>query len=55
MGLIVGLTFKENAVLACPHCGKEYKNAAALDKHIKETHPEASSDAPPSGGDQKQD
>lgn len=55
MGIIVGLTFKETTALACPYCDKGYKNATALDKHIKETHPEAPSDAPPSGGDQKQD
>jgi len=41
MGKIVGLTFAETPVHTCPHCGKEYKSAAALEKHIKEMHPEA--------------
>lgn len=26
--------------LACPHCGREYKSAAALRAHVKEKHPD---------------
>jgi|GEM_PF-2640183 len=24
----------------CPHCEKQYKSQASLDKHVKEKHPE---------------
>lgn len=46
MGKIVGLVFEETIEgsvgdeLACAHCGKEYKSEAALDKHIREKHPD---------------
>lgn len=26
--------------LVCPHCGKEYKSAAALRDHVKKKHPD---------------
>ncbi len=42
MGRVVGLTFDAPAAFSCPHCGKEYKSAAALEKHIAEKHPEQS-------------
>lgn len=51
MGRIVGLTFPANEAgedtardaeeYVCPHCGKEYKSKASLDKHIASKHPEA--------------
>lgn len=41
MGKIVGLTFDVAPALVCPHCGKAYKTPDALDKHIKDKHPEA--------------
>ena len=30
----------EEPVFICPHCGKEYKSEAALEKHIRDKHPE---------------
>lgn len=42
MGRVVGLTFDAPSRFFCPHCGKEYKSAAALEKHIDEKHPEQS-------------
>ena len=41
----IGLTFPvEEAsaveIFTCPHCGKEYKTAEGLEKHIKDKHPE---------------
>ena len=42
MGNIVGLIPQdEKTVNVCPHCGKEYKTAEALAKHIKDKHPKA--------------
>ena len=39
---VVGLILpSEEQVFACPHCGKNYKSDAALEKHIKDKHPEA--------------
>jgi hypothetical protein len=40
MGKTIGLIFQENPVERhpCPRCGKEYKTAEALAKHIKEKH-----------------
>lgn len=48
MGKIIGLTFGnaagnsaakgEQEKLVCPHCGKEYKSAEYLAKHIAEKH-----------------
>lgn len=29
------------AAFVCPHCGKEYKSAAALRAHAKKEHPDA--------------
>lgn len=52
MGKVVGLTFDAPARFLCPHCGKEYKSAAALEKHIAEKHPEQSGDT---GQDQGQE
>lgn len=40
MGKIVGLVFDEAEKLVCPYCGKEYKTAEALAKHIKDKHPD---------------
>ncbi len=39
MGKIIGLTFKETEH-TCPHCGRAYKSADALGKHIREKHPD---------------
>lgn len=51
MGKIVGLTFDEVPAHARPHCGKAYKTAEALAKHIKDKHPEAvSGSEEPAGG-----
>ena len=30
----------EEPGFTCPHCGKEYKSEAALEKHIRDKHPE---------------
>lgn len=38
--------------LACPHCGKEYKSAAALRAHVEAKHPEMLDEAGP-GGEQE--
>lgn len=38
-GLLVEKVVEEE-VLNCPHCEKEYKSQATLDKHIKDKHPE---------------
>ena len=46
----VGLTFTGSAPseepaaekFTCPHCGKEYKTAEGLEKHIKDKHSEES-------------
>lgn len=49
----VGLIFppeESSEIFRCPHCGKEYKSEAALDKHIRDKHPDASDDAN-AGGD----
>ena len=48
MPTIIGLTFPGEAPNAepaaekptCPHCGKEYKTAEGLEKHIKDKHHE---------------
>ena len=48
MAKIIGLIFPGEAPNAepaaekptCPHCGKEYKTAEGLEKHIKDKHPE---------------
>ncbi len=38
------------AALACPHCGKEYKKQADLDKHIDKEHkPAGTGNTPPAG------
>ena len=29
------------AAFVCPHCGKEYKTAAAMKAHVKKEHPDA--------------
>ena len=47
MARTVGLVFPGAAPVAepasvgitCPHCGKEYKNAAALKAHVTRNHP----------------
>lgn len=49
MAKIVGLIFPGEAPtvepaaekFTCPHCGKEYKTAEGLEKHIKDKHPES--------------
>lgn len=44
MARTVGMILTEGKPAAekfvCPHCGKEYKGAAALRTHVKEKHPE---------------
>lgn len=50
MAKTVGLTFPNASAekkYACPVCGKKYSTEEALNKHIKEKHPDA---AEPSGG-----
>ena len=42
MGKIIGLTFEDTPKVDCPFCGKSYKSAEALAKHIVEKHPEES-------------
>lgn len=42
VGLITDSEPQETpAAFACPHCGKEYKSAAALKAHAKKEHPGA--------------
>lgn len=39
---IVGMILPpEEPAYICPYCGKNYKSEAALEKHIKDKHPEA--------------
>nr|DAP96435.1 MAG TPA: C2H2 type zinc-finger protein [Caudoviricetes sp.] len=39
---IIGMILTaRDPLFLCPHCGKEYKNEAVLEKHIHEKHPEA--------------
>lgn len=38
--------------LVCPHCGREYKSAAALRAHVKEKHPDMLDETDP-GGEQE--
>ena len=39
---IVGMILPpEEPAYICPHCGKNYKSEAALEKHIKDKHPDA--------------
>lgn len=45
MGKIVGLVFQEENY-ACPHCGREYKSAEALAKHMKDKHPKRADPGP---------
>jgi len=44
MARTIGLVAKEKETPAetflCPVCGKEYKTAEGLEKHIKEKHPD---------------
>lgn len=43
MGKIVGLIFPDETaaeIFRCPHCEKEYKSAQALEKHLREKHPD---------------
>lgn len=44
MGKITGLVFPSGAgekKFVCPQCGKEYKNAESLEKHMAEKHTKA--------------
>lgn len=44
---VVGMILPpEPVVYTCPHCGKEYKSEASLEKHILDKHPEPSGDQP---------
>ena len=36
--------------LACPHCGKEYKSAAALRAHVEKEHPHSFDETDPDEG-----
>lgn len=47
MVLTQGLAPDEKPV--CPHCGKEYKSAAALRTHVREKHPDTLDGTDPSG------
>ena len=43
---IVGMILPpEEPAYICPHCGKNYKSEAALEKHIKDKHPDAEAEA----------
>ena len=35
--------------LTCPHCGKEYKSAAALRAHVEAKHPQMLDETAPDG------
>lgn len=42
IGLTIDVADEKPAdVFICPHCGKEYKTAAALKAHCKKEHPDA--------------
>ena len=41
MGRIVGITYPIPDKHTCPVCGKEYKKAEGLEKHIAREHPAA--------------
>jgi uncharacterized C2H2 Zn-finger protein len=48
MGRVTGLVFPLTdpapvETLQCPHCGKTYKTREALEKHLREKHPDDSS------------
>lgn len=42
MATIIGLTFPEERAeeFLCPQCGKSYKSADGLKKHLAKEHPE---------------
>ena len=55
MARVVGLVFPEAVPIEepesaekfiCPHCGKEYKTAEGLEKHIKDKHPDEEGTTP---------
>lgn len=41
MAKIVGLVFEKNQTHICPYCGRPYKSAEALDRHINDKHKDA--------------
>lgn len=43
MGKIIGLVFQDEHI--CPHCGKAYKSAETLAKHIEDKHTDAHTDS----------
>ena len=56
MARTVGMILTKEAIpaeaLVCPHCGREYKSAAALRAHVKEKHPDMLDKDDP-GGEQE--
>ena len=45
MGKVVGLVFRDEQTYICPHCGKTYKSAEMLAKHIEDKHSDAHTDS----------
>ncbi len=56
MARTVGMILTEALIpkekLTCPHCGKEYKSAAALRNHVEKEHPRSFDETDP-GGEQE--
>ena len=47
---IVGMILPpEEPAYVCPHCGKNYKSEAALEKHLQDKHPETAEDTSAEG------
>lgn len=47
VGMILSEREPQAEKFVCPHCGKEYKSAAALRTHVKDKHPDTlDEDAP---------
>lgn len=38
MGKITGLVFEDAPAYTCPHCGRAYRSAEALERHRLERH-----------------
>ncbi len=46
MGKITGLVFEDAPAYTCPHCGRAYRSAEALERHRKDKHSEPADDGP---------
>lgn len=50
VGMILEGALSPAEKLACPHCGKEYKSAAALRAHVEKVHPQSFDETDPGEG-----